>query len=86
MKKLLCLVLCLAMLAGCGGGKTPAQTTEPTAATTTAETTAATTPIPPRDPAYNVGEIRIGDVSLSEYKVVLPENPSESVAYAADEF
>ncbi|MBR6740316.1 MAG: DUF4838 domain-containing protein, partial [Clostridia bacterium] len=47
---------------------------------------AATTPIPPRDPAYNVGEIRIGDVSLSEYKVVLPENPSESVAYAADEF
>ncbi len=86
MKKLLCLVLCLAMLAGCGGGKTAAQTTEPTAATTTAQTTAATTPIPPRDPAYNVGEVRIGDVSLSEYKVVLPENPSESVAYAADEF
>jgi len=86
MRKLLCLVLCLAVLAGCGGGKVTAQTTEPTAAATTAETTAATTPIPPRDPAYNVGEIRIGDVSLSEYKVVLPENPSESVAYAADEF
>ena len=90
MRRMLCLVLCLAMLAGCGGKKAPAETTAstPTAtssATTAADTTAATTPIPPRDPAYNVGEIRIGDVSITEYKIVLPEDPAEAEQYAAEE-
>ncbi|MBR6739642.1 MAG: DUF4838 domain-containing protein [Clostridia bacterium] len=90
MKRIITIVLCLAMLlVGCGK-KTPAETiaSTPTAtssATTAADTTAATTPIPPRDPAYNVGEIRIGDVSLYEYKVVLPAEATEQEIFAADE-
>ncbi|MBR6740429.1 MAG: DUF4838 domain-containing protein, partial [Clostridia bacterium] len=87
---ILLFVMILSMLAGCGGKKAPAETTAstPTAtssATTAADTTAATTPIPPRDPAYNVGEIRIGDVSITEYKIVLPEDPAEAEQYAAEE-
>ncbi len=89
MKKLISVTLILAMLlAGCGR-KAPAETTASTpastAVSTTADTTVATTPIPPRDPAYDVGEIRIGDVSLTEYKVVLPSDADTNTVFASDE-
>ena len=70
MKRIITIVLCLAMLlVGCGK-KTPAETiaSTPTAtssATTAADTTAATTPIPPRDPAYNVSTNVFGPHILS---------------------
>lgn len=63
------LVLSAMLLSGCQSGGEPK----------------VTEPIPPRDPAYNVGEIRIGDRSIAQYKVVLAEDASESERFAAQE-
>lgn len=71
MKKTIAIMLVLSamLLSGCQSGGEPK----------------VTEPIPPRDPAYNVGEIRIGDRSIAQYKVVLAEDASESERFAAQE-
>lgn len=81
------LLAALIMLSACSGGGTGETTSDPASETQTTPpaSTAATEPIPPRDPACSVGEIRIGDRSLTQYAVVLPADPDPAETYAAQE-